>query len=201
MTTDEILDELLAREGGWRDQVTRPDGTIDPPTNLGITLPVLQNWRLIFYQQGVTTAADLAQLDPAEARLIYKARYIDQPGFTPANIPFEPLRIQLIDFGVNSGPERAIRWLQRVLGMPKAQIDGVLGPITISVIRKLHVSAHCVGEGDETWFTPSYLRYVNDALVAARTYMIDRATDTGSMRKADEEGVESRALSFFLAKP
>jgi hypothetical protein len=42
---------------------------------------------------------------------------------------------------------------------------------------------------------------LNDALVAARSYMIDRAEDQGVIRPEDEEGVESRALSFFLAKP
>lgn len=191
MTESEIIDDLLQRERGWRNQVTRPDGTVDPATNHGITLPVLQNWRLIFYQQVVTTEGDLAQLSVTEARRIYNVRYIDQPGFTPANIPFEPLRVQLIDFGVNSGPERAVRWLQRVL---RLQPTGTLNAQTINLIGDL-----CRMSSPSWTLLP--IQLLNDALVAARSYMIDQAVDHGTMRKADEEGVESRALSFFLARP
>lgn len=188
MTADEVLGDLLDREGGWRDAVQRPDGSWDPATNSGITLPTLQAWHRRAAPGYVATEAELRRLTPEVARAIYQMVYIDEPGFMPANVPYEPLRVQLIDFGVNSGPERAVRWLQRVLRMDK--VDGVLGPRTISELRTWHQK-----EGTLV------LALVNDALVAARSYMIDRAVDTGAMRKADEEGVESRALGFFLARP
>lgn len=197
MTETDIIDALLAREGGWRDQVTRPNGSIDPPTNMGITLPTLRAWLL---RTGHTASTDnvgeddLRHLRPETAALIYQEMYIIDPGFTPANIPFEPLRVQLIDFGVNSGPERAVRWLQRVLGFGRASVDGKLGPNTISALR-------CWGSLVEPEMLEHHYRLVNDALVAARSYMIDQAVDQGAMRKQDEEGVESRALSFFLARP
>lgn len=194
MTADEIVDGILAREGGWRDQVTRPDGTLDPVTNLGITLDTLQTYGPSYLRaEGGYGIERLRALTREEAAILYTAVYISRPGFTPANIPFEPLRVQLIDFGVNSGPERAIRWLQRVLGMPKSEINGVLDPKTRERIS--------VVVGDWFGFDDTRGRLVNDALVAARAYMIDQATDQGSMRKQDEEGVESRALSFFLARP
>lgn len=183
MTEDEIIDGLLEREGGWRAQVTRPDGSVDPATNLGITLPTLRAWR----NNSTLTADDLRELRPAEAKLIYQSMYVDAPGFTAENIPFEPLRVQLIDFGVNSGPERAIRWLQRVLkhAWVGVEITGKLDANTVSALQS----------------STQYLPVVNDALVAARSYMIDSLEDTGKLRSADEEGVESRALSFFLARP
>lgn len=187
MTEDEILDGLIDREGGFRPQTRRPDGTIDPDTMYGVTAPVLGNWR------GLTRPAsrtEILALQKPEAKEIFYSRYILQPGFTKQNIRYEPLRVQLIDFGVNSGPERALRWLQRVMQVPAT---GVLDARTEEAFRDLL--------GDWGGYRDTIPRLLNDALVAARCYMIDRAVDTGTMRKADEEGVESRALSFFLAKP
>lgn len=189
MTESDILGGILQREGGWRDQVTRPNGSIDPPTNMGITLPTLRAWRRRRDTNAIVDVGDLRSMSDAEAQDIYTSMYVDEPGFTPANIPFEPLRIQMIDFGCNSGPERAIRWLQRVLGMEAPSIDGVIGPLTRMRIGFCLGSHPCAG------------RWINDALVAARSYAIDQSVDQGIMRKEDEEGVESRALSFFLAKP
>lgn len=189
MTAASILDALLQREGGWRDAVQRPNGTWDPDTNRGITLPTLKTYRQKYLgtPQAETTADDLRALTEDEARQIYGIMYVQEPGFTEANIPFEPLRVQLIDFGVNSGPARAIRWLQRVLKLVWVGVD-VNGRMDSNTLAALEHSNQ-------------YLPIVNDALVAARSYMIDKATDQGVMRKADEEGVESRALSFVLAKP
>ena len=77
MTADEILDGILKREGGWRGQVIRPDKTVDPPTNLGITLPTLRAWRLEQWQrQGshgtppTTALRDIRILTTEEARRI-----------------------------------------------------------------------------------------------------------------------------------
>lgn len=197
MTEHDILDELLVREGGWRDAQPRDNAPPDPPTNMGITLPTLQ----AYYRKHLgiplstpVTIEDLKKLTPVLARAIYTQMFIADPGFTAENVPYAPLRVQLIDFGVNSGPERAIRWLQRVLGRPTT---GQLDAGTLRHLSDLHSDRVLIPwEG-----TRSQLALVNDALVAARSYMIDQSVDQGTMRKQDEEGVESRALSFFLAKP
>lgn len=179
MTSDEILTGVLAREGGHRPEIARADGSTDPETMFGITWDTFQSFAKRTYMLPATKQAFLG-LTPDSVRPIYELLYITEPGFTPANIPYEPLRVQLIDFGINSGPERAIRWLQRVLHVP------AIGRIEVHTRRALQR-------------VPSYL--VNDALVAARAYMIDQAVDHGTIRRVDEEGLESRALSFFLAKP
>jgi len=186
MTDYDIINGVLAREGGWRDEVERPDGSVDPATNYGITLPTLRAWR----ENPRLPEIALKGLNPGEAGQIYHQRYVLDPGFIPANIPYEPLRIQLIDFGINSVPERAVRWLQRVLRLPEPRVDGRLGPITLALLHRL-------GAYDSDW---GYWA-INDALVAARSYMIDQAVDQGTIRRQDEEGLESRALSFFLARP
>lgn len=184
MTEADLIGGILEREGGWRDEVRRPNGTIDPATNKGITFPTLIAWR---QNRGLPppTLADLRDLTDDEAAEIYREEYVRHPGFTSENIPFEPLRVQMIDFGVNSGPERAIRWLQRVLRFAPEDVTGRLDVTTIDLL-------HSFGTLDGT----PVLAIVNDALVAARSYMIRRAVVAGKIREADEKGLLRRALGF-----
>ena len=175
MTSDDIIAGVLEREAGWRDAVQRPDKTWDPATNHGITLPVFRAWR-----HDMTLGEDaLRELTPAEAGRILDEIYVGRPGFTPANIPFEPLRIQLIDFGVNSSPDRAVRWLQRALGFVN-DVSGVLDAETLAEINR----------------QPRHL--LNDALVAARCLMITQAVAAGHVRREDERGLLLRAVRFTL---
>lgn len=186
MTEDTLLDELLVREGGYREEKKRENAPPDPETNRGITYPTYTNY---CHRTGrAVSRQEFLQMPDDLAKAIYTLLFVEDPGFTAANIPYEPLRVQMIDFGVNSGPPRAIRWLQRVCGL---QATGNLNAQTLAFL------------GQEQWngFERPLLAIVNDALVAARSYMVDQAVDQGLMRKADEEGVESRALSFFLARP
>lgn len=187
MTVDSIMDELLKREGGFRAAVKRPDGSIDPDTMHGVTEPIARKW---FRRISPLSPNELRNLvTPEIAKLIFQQMFIGEPGFTTAHIPYEPLRIQLIDFGVNNSPARAIRWFQRILRFPEDDVTGKLDAKTLKEIAEYQAIGLPV------------FPIINDALVAARSYMIDQSVDQGTMRKADEEGVESRALSFFLAKP
>jgi hypothetical protein len=192
VTADQILTDLLDREAGWRDLVVRPDHSVDPPTNHGITLATLCRYHALLGATAEEVAAidtdTLRALTTDDARLIYAYMFIALPGFIEANIPFEPLRVQLIDFGVNSGPERAIRWLQRVLGL---QATGMLNRQTLQALQLQGWSA--MGR--------PYLALVHDALVGARAYMINQAVAAGTIRKADQQGLVNRALSFYLARP
>jgi lysozyme family protein len=45
--------------------------------------------------------------------------------------------VQLVDFGVHSGPTQAIRAVQRVVGVTA---DGVMGPVTRGVLRSCQVN-------------------------------------------------------------
>lgn len=191
MTPDEIIDAELAREGGWRDAKQRPDGSWDPPTNFGITLPVLAAWRRKVATTPISkvTEADLRLLDKETAGEIYEEAYILDPGFSQVNIPFEPLRVQLIDYGINSGPARAVRWLQRCLRRPI--ISGVMDGATIYALQQL-TFRDMIGI--------EMLALVNDALVAARCEMIREAIAAGKIDKSDELGLLRRAVSFTLTK-
>lgn len=171
MTDTEIIAEVIAREGGYVDH---PNDN-GHATKYGITAVTLGQWRKLGRP---ATRAEVRALTSAEAADIYRVRYVQNPGFD--RIVFQPLRVQLIDFGVNSGPERAIRWLQRVCRV--TPVDGVLGAKTADAVNAL----------------PGWL--VNDALVGARLFMVDATSDAPD-QKEFEEGWENRALLFFLSRP
>lgn len=178
MTEEEILEGILRREGGFR----HVPGDRGGATNFGITQETLGKWRKLGRP---ATPEEVAALPREDAEAIYYAQYL-----APfAAVPNTNLKVQLIDFGVNSSVERATRYLQRVLGIPAT---GELGLNTLSVLKA--ASGQMVGN------RPA-LDLVNDALVAARSWMIDQTADAGKLPKSDEEGVESRALGFFLARP
>jgi lysozyme family protein len=124
VTEDDIIAGVLAREGGYSNRAADSGG----PTNFGITLAALQNWR----GDSALTAHDVRALTRAEAQAIYRQEYIIKPGFD--RIPDPHLRAHVVDFGVTSGPATAARMLQRVVG---ASPDGVLGPQTLAAIAAL----------------------------------------------------------------
>ncbi|MHC9348171.1 glycosyl hydrolase 108 family protein, partial [Clostridium perfringens] len=68
MDIDTLLDELIAREGGYVDHPADRGG----PTNMGITLGVAR-------ANGF--AGDMRRLPPATARTIYRQLYWDGPGY------------------------------------------------------------------------------------------------------------------------
>lgn len=174
MITEAQLVELVIDKEGDRygDKHTRPP--IDQPTGAGgITLPVYAT-----YLGRPATIAELKRLDSrAAARPVvtWKIRQ-DSATLGITRIPFEPLRLQVLDFYYNSGTF-AIKWLQRVL---RVDPDGVLGPRTIAALER-----------HDLWL-------VHQAYIAARLQMIDLWTDSDQRRKAWEEGLENRALSFSL---
>lgn len=180
MTEQDILVAILGREGA---EVKNDPHDPQDPSKFGIGAETLGNWLGLKRR---ATLDEVRQVTPPLALQIYAAWYVEQPQFTPTMIPYEPLRIQLIDFGVNSGPATAIKWLQRELKLvyPQITVDGQLGP---QMQTLLHQSL-------------GWLPIVNDALVGCRSYLVDRLTDQRAGYKTYEEGLENRALDFLLAR-
>lgn len=172
MTEDVIIDAIVGREAGYVDDPADRGGA----TNWGITAKTLGVFRGLGRQ---ATRAEVKALGVGEAKEIYRQMFVTAPGFLPGRFDFDPLRVQLIDFGVNSGPARAIRWLQRVCQY--TPVDGRLTPALLLYVNRL----------------PGWL--VNDALVAARLYMVDATSDAPDQKRF-EEGWEDRALLFFLSR-
>lgn len=123
MTTDEILADVLAREGAYVDHPLDRGSC----TNFGITIYALGDWR-----GRTVTCEDVRALTANEALAIYREVYVRRPGFEA--VADGRLRGLLVDFGVHSGPRAAIRALQTAIGV---KADGILGPQTIASLHAL----------------------------------------------------------------
>ncbi|WP_127145665.1 glycoside hydrolase family 108 protein [Pelagibacterium montanilacus] len=119
------LAHVLAHEGGYVDHPSDPGGA----TNRGITRKTLARWRGVAPWWALAKS-EVRDLSKAEAGSIYKARYWDRcrAGSLPAG-----LDLALFDFAVNSGPDRAIKALQALVGVVR---DGFVGPITLGAVAQ-----------------------------------------------------------------
>lgn len=114
---------VLGHEGGYVDHPDDPGGA----TNLGITRRTLALWRQVSPWEALPKS-EVRALQREEAARIYRALYWQRcrGDELPAG-----LDLALFDFAVNSGPDRAIRQLQRLLGVAA---DGQIGPVTLAAI-------------------------------------------------------------------
>ncbi len=180
---DDLVAAIFAVEGvRYGDRTTSPP--IDQPTAAGgITLGCLRDYVRATGAALPVHVETLKSLTKETATPIVRWKLRD---LAHANgfdlIQFEPLRNQMIDWAYNSGPGIAIRWLQRVLGVPRTS---VMDAVTVAAVRYPDLARIPV--------------WMSESLLAARLRMIDMATDPGG--KVDhkfEEGLENRALSFSL---
>jgi lysozyme family protein len=121
---DICLEEVLRHEGGYADHPSDPGGA----TNMGITHKTLAEHRKISPWWALSKD-EVRKLERAEAAAIYKAGYWDRVNADklPAG-----LDLALFDFGVNSGPGRAVKTLQREL---EVVADGIVGPLTLDAVK------------------------------------------------------------------
>jgi len=130
-TLNKVMPHVFKNEGGYVNHPKDPGGA----TNMGITIGTLSAWR-----GKPVTKNDVRNLSRREATEIYRKRYWNpvRGDELPAGVDYA-----VFDFAINSGPRRAIEYLQRVLGV---SIDRVIGPKTLAaasatdpktVIRKL----------------------------------------------------------------
>lgn len=128
----ECLPLILKHEGGYVNHPKDPGGA----TNLGITQATYDAW---CKRQGKPTR-NVKHITEHDAAPIYKAQYWDkvQADDLPRGLDYA-----VFDFAVNSGPARAAKFLQGVVGVPQDGIIGAQtlaaaqGKVTSSTIRKL----------------------------------------------------------------
>ncbi len=122
---DTCLAEIFRHEGGYVDHPSDPGGA----TNMGITRKTLARWRNISPWWDLPKA-EVQNLGRDEAARIYRAGYWDacRAGDMPSGVD-----LAVFDFAVNSGPGKAIRCLQQVLGVVA---DGLVGPITLAAAHQ-----------------------------------------------------------------
>lgn len=118
---DRSLALVLQHEGGFVQHPRDPGGA----TNFGITRETLSRAR-----GRRASVDDVRHLTQEEAASIYRRLYWDA---VFANELPPGLDLALFDLAVHSGPAKAVRMLQRFLGVPA---DGIVGPVTLKAARQ-----------------------------------------------------------------
>jgi lysozyme family protein len=121
---------LLKMEGGYVNDPRDPGGM----TNLGIARTTWQDWT-----GKPASESDMRALTPEKVAPLYAARYwnVNHCADLPA-----ALALCVFSFGVTSNPNRAARYLQKLVG---AAQDGVVGPGTLKAVQAF-VASHGIAE-------------------------------------------------------
>ena len=119
---DEALKPILHDEGGYVDHPKDPGGR----TNLGCTQRVWEEW----VGHPVDEKA-MRGLTPELVAPLYKAKYWDRikGDELPTGVDYV-----VFDAAINSGPGRAAKWLQTVVG---AVPDGAIGAGTLAKVAAM----------------------------------------------------------------
>ena len=118
---DVCLDLMLAHEGGFVNHPQDPGGM----TNLGVTARVWEEWL-----GRPTNEKEMRSLTPIMVKPLYKRKYWDA---IRADDLVDGVDYCVFDVAVNSGPGRAIKFLQQSVG---ANPDGGFGNITMALVKK-----------------------------------------------------------------
>ncbi|MEG9018449.1 glycosyl hydrolase 108 family protein, partial [Acinetobacter baumannii] len=131
MNIERYLDELIKREGGYVNNPADRGGA----TKYGITQAVAREngWN-----------GNMKDLPLEFAKSIYKKQYWLEPRFDQVNALSPSVAEELLDTGVNCGPNFAKPLLQRALnllnnqgkaGWPDLKVDGVYGSATLGALK------------------------------------------------------------------
>ncbi|ESZ52783.1 hypothetical protein X731_00620 [Mesorhizobium sp. L2C054A000] len=115
------LSLVLKSEGLWSDNPADPGGA----TMKGVTIA---NFRR--YVKADATKDDLRHITDAQIATVYRRFYWD--AVAGAELP-DGVDYATFDFAVNSGPSRAAKYLQAVVGVAQ---DGRIGPATMAALGK-----------------------------------------------------------------
>lgn len=130
MNVDRLIEALIEVEGGYVNHPADKGG----PTRWGVTEAVARD-------SGYTGA--MADLPKSLARLVYRKRYWEAPGFDRVSQHAKAVAEELFDTGVNMGVGVAVAFLQRALNAlnhrgsdwPELKIDKTIGPQTLKALE------------------------------------------------------------------
>ena len=111
---------ILVHEGGYVNHPDDPGGA----TNYGVIQRTYDGWRR---RKNLPTQS-VRNISMSEVVSIYKDQYWDK--VWGDHLP-NGLDYTLYDFAINSGPSRAVKFLQRQLGVKE---DGVFGNVTLGAV-------------------------------------------------------------------
>ena len=117
----DALIHVLKHEGGYVNHPADPGGM----TNLGVTKAVWEEW-----VGRPSSEKEMRSLTPEMVAPLYRRKYWDkiQGDYLPDGVDYA-----VFDFAVNSGPGRAAKFLQELVG---AKPDGAIGPQTLVAVGK-----------------------------------------------------------------
>jgi len=111
---------VLAHEGGWADHPKDPGGA----TMKGVTLATFRR-----FVKPDATKDDLRKITDEQLATTYRRHYWD--AVSGASLP-DGIDYAVFDMAVNSGPDRAAKFLQAVVGVAQ---DGKIGPATVKAAK------------------------------------------------------------------
>jgi lysozyme family protein len=131
MTIDKLIDDVIAREGGFSDHPADRGGA----TRWGITEQVAR---------GAGFSGAMRDLPRSEAVAIYRRLYWQAPGFDRVATRAPQLAEELFDTGVNLGISAAGAFLQRALNAlnrgasdyADVAVDGAIGAQTLASLDR-----------------------------------------------------------------
>jgi lysozyme family protein len=171
MTIDEMLDDIIKKEGGYVNHKDDKGGE----TNFGITKKVYAEY--LGKNPNLVSTADMKLLTRGTAKGIYKNEYFLKPKISTLPVEIQPI---ILDMAVNHGAKRAILILQEALisfACP-VQVDGVIGQKT----------AYFAGTCDKT-------DLINE-IVELRVRFYKQIITNNPSQKVFEKGWLARAESF-----
>jgi lysozyme family protein len=118
---DKCFELMLVHEGGYVDHPQDPGGR----TNLGVTQRVWEEWL-----GRPVSEKEIRALTPTMVKPLYKRKYWDA---VRADDLVAGVDYCVFDVAVNSGPGRAIKFLQSCVGVT---VDGGFGPATMAAVNK-----------------------------------------------------------------
>ena len=122
---EKALAHTLKEEGGYVDHSQDPGGA----TNRGVTKRTWEEW--VGHE---VTKDDIKALTVEDVTPLYRKRFwnVCRCDDLPAGVDYV-----VFDLAVNSGTGRAAKFLQSAVG---ATPDGVIGPNTITIVRRTELS-------------------------------------------------------------
>jgi len=117
----DALIHVLKHEGGYVNHPVDPGGM----TNLGVTKAVWEEW-----VGRESSEKEMRSLTPEMVAPLYRRKYWDK--IQGDNLP-DGVDYAVFDFAVNSGPGRAAKFLQELVGV---KADGSIGPMTLTAVSK-----------------------------------------------------------------
>jgi lysozyme family protein len=132
VSIQQIIEGVIEREKGYSNNPNDTGGE----TMWGITIATARR---------NDYTGPMRELTRDQAAAIYVREYVTAPGFGRIAAININIAEELVDSGVNCGPARPGKWLQRVLNLlnrqgklfPDLAVDGALGPATLAALQSV----------------------------------------------------------------